>query len=289
MIGVQEFPDKTQPEEWQLLLASLRTAFAGPSGQVAEEVTWLRGQESLAADSVRSSFGGFTLILDCFQSFVIRSLSRGQSGRIAHAPQLCAFVSLFRMLRSSFLTFWSGYYFEAASGLRGVQEGVLVLAAVANGYVPADQLLTGDRTLKDRAVKKLLGSSSGLTPEEQHALRDLNETLGLHVHGGQLVSTLLLGRLMEQGHMPTIEPYVDESHASHYSNLAICLSWAMLRILGAIPDRMGGDAWNQHFQLLDASLAGYVAGWDQPVARAFERWIQLQLSFSPVNHKPSND
>lgn len=253
-------------------------------------------------DSPRA-FQGFMRLMDAFQDFVLQSMDEVRThGHILNVFSVSFVAATARRFRASLNTFYDGYYYDAASGLRSVFESTSYLAAVAGGHIRYHALMDAanrinysqsseseqlrverqvQREIDTKIKEKLRGKDSGLSTSDQHELEMMLVVLHSHVHKASSTVIEMIGEAMVDGRSPSIAPEFDEHKASTFCNTAACVAWTFMRVLPCMsrPSRFSQD-WRNRYAVLDRSLRFYLESVDTDLARAFIRFVDLKMVFT---------
>lgn len=283
----------------------IRKVFTGSTGFSGEKVFKLDEAEKAHAEALISKHYDYAVLVDAFLDFSVHTLQEA----FAFTPQpsvhrVVFIISNLRRFKSGYNLFWNGYYFEAASHLRGIFENVLNYGAMLNGYVNEQELyLAPPNQSKTSATRKelrreshkhfsnlskiarehMIGCKSGLLSQEQAELEDLVDSLHSDVHRTESVHQWLLIKL-HKGEKITFLPEVDDRGAAYFvrrSTLACC---AMTRILPSLsPVDLFSEQWKDKYRILDDASIRFVTASGDAQSVAYQQFISTKMSFSFSN------
>lgn len=186
-------------DEWQ---RGLYEAFRGPSGLVGERLVSLQNAEQITQRQGITEFAGFATVADACFDFAIDCLDiLANPPGVYHILRTPLIVASIARLRSSYVLFWMGYYFDAASLLRGIFEHAIHLCAAAHGWFDVSSRFdSGDIDLTEKPLivakkmhklrqarekeitSQIYGARSGLSIGDQDELAMLVKLMHSHVH-----------------------------------------------------------------------------------------------------------
>jgi hypothetical protein len=193
----------------------------------------------------------------------------------------------------------NGYWFDAASLLRGVFENAVHLCASAHGWFDlSSRFDAGDVNSTDSfltlakkrhklrqpreadVVARIYGDKSGLTTEDQEALASFVKLMHAHVHETEVHLVYLVSGVYKSRKPASLLPSWDNEQASHYANISLILAWALARLLSyAIPEQQRTADWVERRDVLDNSLRRYFLGW-KPFSTSVIRFIDAKFTFA---------
>jgi hypothetical protein len=251
--------------------------------------------------SLYSKTGGYATLMDAFLDFYLQTqLESCDHGTSRNAFEVALFQATFWRFRASEIIFWRGYYYDAAAHLRAIFENIFYYGAVRNGYVGELSLFDipglSQQGLSDREKRKLvarhqrsitelvrkrmIGSDSGLSDGDQEIIQSVIRSLHSHVHRTESTFVDLYFRLVG-GEPVRLIPEVDLEKASQFMNMSVLAGWSLTRLLPSLSQKeLFTEQWRHRYEVLDESFAFYLADFDKPIARAFERFIAAKLTFT---------
>jgi hypothetical protein len=279
----------------------IQNTFRGPSGYSGHRVLLMQEAEKAHAACLFNAKGGYATIIDAFIDFYMQTIEEAYK----HSPQPSAFkfalfIASLQRFRSSYNTFWDGYYFDAASHLRPLFENLLNYGALINGYITEQELFEGPQatnfgslTLKQQKLltykhhsklakkvrEMMIGPLSGLSQQDQE---NLDRTIGfLHSHVHRAESTQFKIVLDTIKLRPiTYLPVLDEQIAGSYIFTSIYACWSITRILPFLsqPDLFTSQ-WRERYKVLDQSFQEWAMDESTAVDEAFMRFIGSKMNF----------
>jgi hypothetical protein len=292
---------------WQ---KELGDAFLGPSGLVDERIIRLQEAELKAKTEGIANYSGYVTAGDAFFDFAMQTLDiLSRPVRMYHIVRVPLFVSSISRMRSSYVLFWMGYYFDAASLQRALFENAVHLCADAHGwggvsdwFKPsgidyARPALTVNRDIHKRrqannqAVEaKVFRSGSGLSQADQDELAMLVNVMHSDVHKTETHLVHLIMRVRDTKTPASILPYFDDHLATHYTNLSLAIAWMYVRLMSyAVPEQHRSPQWTNARDVLDKSLRWWFEGWDKPLGAAVIRFLDAKFTFTGEWEEPPPD
>lgn len=289
------------PEEnanWQKELAD---AFRGPGGLVGERLIRLQEAEREAQSTGVANYKGYVTAGDAFFDFAIQTLDiLSKPVRVYHLTRIPLFVSSISRLRSSYVLFWMGYYFDATSLLRGLFENAVQLCADAHGWADisggfdssginfddppraVNKEMNKRRKAHDQAAEaKVFRSASGLAQADQDELAMLVNLMHSHVHRTEMHLVHLVSTARETKKPVSVLPEWDDHRASHYAHVSLAIAWMYARLLSyAVPEQHRSPQWMNARDVLGKSLKFWFERWDKPLASTIVRFIDAKFTFS---------
>jgi hypothetical protein len=126
----------------------------------------------------------------------------------------------------------------------------------------------------------MIGIESGLTADDQEIIQKVIASLHSHVHRAESSFVDLYFRLV-QGEPVRLIPEVDLEKASQFMNVSVLAAWSLTRLLPSLSEKeLFTEQWRLRYEVLDQLFAFYLADSEKPIARAFERFIALKLTFN---------
>lgn len=279
--------------KWQ---RRLEAAFTGPRGIHGERLLDLEQHESEHKTKSVATLSGFVRLMDAFFDFSIQTFSEAFKYQDEFdLIDVSTFVAMFRRFRSSYNIFWDGYYFDAASHLRGVYENILRYGAFHNGYISKSLLWIRPNPKEDpeefrkrsrqedlkieRSIRaKMVGSKSGLDIDTQERFATFIRILHHHVHRSHTTSLFLLEDALTHEEGLSIGPRFDFEKATHYGNIAGFLAWCYIRLLSTLMKReLFTDDWRTRFRVLDESISFTIVG--GPFSDGLQEFMMEKYSF----------
>jgi len=289
------------PEEIANWQKELGDAFRGPSGLVGERLIRLQEVERDTQTSGIANYKGYVTVGDSFFDFAIQSLDiLSKPAHVYHIIRVPLLVSSISRMRSSYVLFWMGYYFDASSLLRGLFENAVQLCADAHGWgdlsngfdtsgidldSPARAVsreMNRRRRTHDHAIEaKVFRSDSGLSQADQDELAMLVNLMHSHVHRTEMHLAHLVSMVQETKKPVSLLPAWDNYRASHYGHVSLAIAWMYVRLLShAVPEQQRSPQWMNALDVLDKSLRYWFEGWDKPLAATIIRFIHAKFTFS---------
>jgi hypothetical protein len=279
--------------------------FRGPTGVSGDKLLQLDQIERDHMQSLYSKAGGYATLMDAFFDFYLQThLESCDHGSSRNAFEIAFFQATLWRFRASEIIFWRGYYYDAAAHLRSIFENIFYYGAVRNGYVGELSLFeipslsqedlsdkeksrlvaVHQRRIASLVRKKMIGTESGLTPGDQEIIQKVIASLHSHVHRAESSFVDLYFRLV-QGEPVRLIPEVELEKASQFTNMSVLAAWSLTRLLPSLSKKeLFTEQWQHRYDVLDESFAFYLADFEKPIARAFERFIALKLTFTK-SHK----
>ncbi|HEX3083195.1 MAG TPA: hypothetical protein VHP99_01630, partial [Pyrinomonadaceae bacterium] len=136
------------------------------------------------------------------------------------------------------------------------------------------------RSIANLVRKRMIGNESGLSEGDQEIIQSVISSLHSHVHRAESTFVDLYFRLV-QGEPVRLVPEVDLEKASQFTNMSVLAAWSLARLLPGLSQKeLFTEQWRHRYEVLDESFAFYLADFEKPIARAFERFIALKLTFT---------
>ncbi|MEP7338485.1 MAG: hypothetical protein ABI977_12175 [Acidobacteriota bacterium] len=279
----------------------IKDTFRGPSGISGHRVLLLHDMEKAHAEALIKIRGGYAVILDAFTDFFIQTIEEAYK----HSPQPSAFrfglfIASLQRFRSSYNTFWDGYYNDAAAHLRPLFENLLNYGAMINGFITEKELFEGPQntnlsgltfkqqqrsfykhhsTLSKNVQNMMIGSLSGLSQTDQE---NLNITIGIlhsHVHRAESTQFKIVFDAIKQKPI-TYLPILDEQVAGNYIFTSIYACWAITRILPFLSQpHLFTDQWQERYKVLDQSFQVWATDEAKDIDEAFMRFMNSRMYF----------
>lgn len=289
---------KEEIGRWQ---KELGDAFLGSTGLVGERLTRLQKAERETQTYGIVKYKGYVTAGDAFFDFAIQTLDiLSKPERVYHMMRVPLFVSSISRMRSSYVIFWMGYYFDAASLLRGLFENAVHLCADAHGWGGVSDWFNSHgidyagpaRTVakeihkrsqaKNQAVEaKVFRSGSGLLQADQDELAMLVNAMHSDVHKTEMHLVHLILRVRDTRKPASLLPAWDDHTASHYANVSLAIAWMYVRLMSyAVPEKHRSPHWTNARDVLDKSLRWWFEGWDKPLGAAIIRFIDAKFTFT---------
>lgn len=278
----------------------LERTFRGPGGLVGERLIRFHEAEQNCQRTGVARYKRYVTVGDAFFDFAIQSLDiLSKPIRVYHIVRVPLFVSSVSRLRSSYILFWMGYYFDAASLLRGVFENAINLCADAHGWAdvsswfdakdidldghPRDISKKMQNRIRERnrvVESKVFRSESGLSQPEQDELALLVKLMHSHVHRTEMHVVHLVLSTRERTKPASTIPVWDDHLASHYGNISLAIAWMFVRLLShAVPEQHRLPQWTKSRDVLEKSLRFIFEKWDKPIGAAIIRLIDTKFAF----------
>jgi hypothetical protein len=301
-------PMSRSPEDIARWQTELGNAFRGPRGLVGERLIGLQNAEKETQTEGIANYKGYVTAGDAFFDFAIQTLDiLSRPVRVYHMMRVPLFVCSVSRLRSSYVLFWMGYYFDAASLLRGLFESAVHLCADAHRWGdlsawfdasginlagPArlvNKEMRKRRQTHDQAVESMVfRNGSGLSEADQEALAMLLNVMHSHVHKTEMHLVYLVSKAQQTKLPSSVLPCWDDHQASHYGNVSLAIAWMFVRLLShAVPKQHRSAEWTAARDVLDRSLRFWFEGWDKPLGGVIIRFIDAKFSFSGEWGEPS--
>lgn len=282
--------------------------FKGNRGIVGERVLEIGKHEESIKENLVHAFGGFAHLLDPFLDFYLESLqlcaSRSQQDWSWKSIVIISMhVSSFWRFRASYIIFWSGYYADALSLIRGLYENAILLAAIGGEAINVsdmhsrltdteiqelsiEEALKKIRTHHIKLDKKLsevmVGKESRLTEKSQKEIKRFVNIMHDSIHKSRMNFTWLVEPLIKGDHHLPFLPEYSEKSASLYVNFSLFTGWMMLRCIGLLQVKHNefGEAWMAKYEVLDESFKISVADFEKPMGRAIEELVNTKFVFN---------
>lgn len=289
------------PDEIARWQSELSDAFRGPRGLVGERLCILQNAERHTQTQGIGEFKGFVVAADACIDFAIESLDiLARPPGVYHIVRVPLLIASVSRLRSSYILFWMGYYFDAASLLRGIFENVVHLSADAHGWFDiSSRFDTGGTDLTQaplviskklqklrqareaNVVSQVYGTKSGLTQTDQDELAMMVKLMHSHVHETEMHLVHLISEVRSTKRPVSLLPSWNGHQASHYPHISLFLAWALARLLShAVPQQQRSPEWMQRRDVLDRSLRFWFEGWDKPLGPVIIRFIDTKFTFA---------
>ena len=283
---------------WQ---KELEDAFRGPRGLVGERLCRLQDAERQTQSDGIARYNGYATVGDAFFDFAIQTLDfLANPVGVYHILRVPLFVSSISRLRASYVLFWMGYYFDAASLLRGTFENAVHLCADAHGWADLNswfdvsgidlaepaKIVTRKmhkRRLKhDHAVEaKVFRRHSGLSQVDQDQLAMAVNLMHAHVHKTEMHLVHLILEVKRTKTPTSVVPAWDNHRAAHYAHISLWHAWMFTRLLSyAVPQEKRSSDWTGKREVLDRSLRSWFEDWDKPLAATIIRLMDAKFAFS---------
>lgn len=290
---------------WQ---RQLERAFRGSDDKFAPWVRGIAQAEADIEDTGPQAFQGFRVVGEACLDFAIESLDvlahPPGTYHILRTPLLVASVS---RLRSSYVLFWKGYYFDSASLLRGVFENAIHLCADAHEWADlgvrtnpgaidlkqppnavAKQMHARRLKHDKNVMARVYGAESGLGAGDQEEIKLLVNVLHSQVHHTEMHMAYLVTEVQSSRKPASVLPRWDSRAASHYPNVMMALGWMFARLLAfAVPMTQRDEAWAGRRDALDQALRCVFEAWEQPIGASLIRLIDLSFRFDGAWKEPS--
>lgn len=286
-------------------LQKLEASFKGPNGLVGERVTLLdKKYEPEFGYHLSSKWKGFICVMDCLLDYYIYTFEL-LVNREKEIQQDKVFIttvhaSTFWRLRSSYILFIKGYIIDALSLIRAIFENAMMLAGLGMGVITIDdvfgQLKSRDvagisrenaekkiynniRNTDKKLYKYLIGSKSGLKPENQRAISRFITLLHSAVHKSMLSITLNFTTWKDAQKL-SLFPYFDEDQETMYMNSCFFASWMVLRTIPLlkVEDNEFGEEWANKYDLLNTAFKVHAVQFPKELGRAMEELIDKKYS-----------
>ncbi len=279
----------------------LKAAFRGPTGVNGERIFRLSQAEQECAEAGIHRFKNYAFLADAFFDFAVQSTDIvSVPMRVYHVLRIPLFVSSVSRLRSSYVVFWKGYFFDAASLLRGCFENSVHLCADAHGWSSigswfdfgdldlkkprreVDREVRKQRQGRDRAVEaKVFRAESGLSTADQDELATMVSLMHSHVHKTEMHLVHLSLEAQQNNQVASLCPNWNDLQASHYPNVFLAIAWMFVRLLShAVPEQRRSATWTTARDALEKSLRYHFQTWDKPLAGAIARLVDANFAFT---------
>jgi hypothetical protein len=283
---------------WQTRLAD---TFRGPNGLIGERLCLLQEAERAAEREGLTNYGGYSIAADAFFDFAIQSLGfLAKPMGVYHIIRTPLLVATVSRLRSSYVLFWKGYWFDGASLLRGIFENVVHLCAAAQGWfdissrfdvegidLSQDFLAIAKERHKLRIAReanvtsRIYGKKSGLTEDDQREIAELVKMMHSHVHETEMHLIHLATEVKRSRTPASVFPAWDNHQASHYGHISLFLAWSVARLLAyAVPQQQRSEEWITRRDVLDEAFRLYFADWDKPLSGTLVRFLDAKFVFT---------
>lgn len=285
------------PADWA---RALDEHFRGPRGILGERLQLLIDAERVAEYEGIASCNQFAKFGDTFFDFTIQTLDLlALTNATDHQMRVPLLLSSVSRLRSSYILFWKGYYFDAFSLLRGVLENAVHLSADANGWLSISSWFDSDgidfntsprkiaRTLHNRRVNhdreveaRVFRDKSGLSQADQDELAMLFTVMHSHVHKTEMHFVYAVSTQYRTKTPASILPKWDDNSSSHYQNIFCACAWMFIRLISfANPVLQRTDNWMSAHNAIDNAMRAWFAGWDKPLSGTVIRLIDAKFTF----------
>lgn len=284
--------------QWQ---SRLKETFRGPTGLVGDRLFAFDEAELAAQRQGIAEFKGYVTLGDASFEFLIQSLEHlSRPTGVYHIVRVPVLVASVSRLRASYKLFWMGYFFDAASLLRGIFENVVHLCADAHGIASISDRFDGGgvnynqspliiskhlhklRTARDSAITAAMyGGTSGLSQPDQDEINMMVKLMHSHVHQTEMHVVHLIHEVMASKLPASLMPGWNSRKASHYGLVSMFLAWALARLLAyAVPNQQRSAEWINRRDVLDDSLRFYFADGSSALSPALIRFIDAKFTFA---------
>ena len=284
--------------QWQ---SRLTEAFRGPTGRVGDRLFAFDEAELAAQRQGIAEFKGYVTLADASFEFLIQSLEYlSRPAGVYHVVRVPVLVASVSRLRASYKLFWMGYFFDAASLLRGIFENAVHLCADAHGIESISSRFDGGgvnynqsplvvskhlhklRTARESAINAAMyGSKSGMSQVDQDEISMMVKLMHSHVHQTEMHVVHLIHGVVASKSPASPMPQWNDREASHYVLVSMFLAWTLARLMAyAVPNQQRSVEWVQRRDVLDDSLRFYFDDSSGPLAPALIRFIDAKYVFA---------
>ena len=270
--------------EWQKRLSDTFTV----NGLVGGSLLAVHNSEDAAGNYLVNTFRGQNVLLDSFQGFFIDTLTLANEqiktngwpkDRINYPVAMAYFFNLFRRCRACEILYLKGYPLDAYALMRDIKDRTFMLSGVAHNLItfsgiigapatpqpdPKQYKKQSTKNRKDaehRVTNRVMGTTSGLSVNDQDNLKVWDEFFNYEVHGGGVSLTQELSAI-SKGRVLQIGPTVNKDAFVMYMNRSAELGWLIARVLPylQLSERGFGKTWEGKRQVLDDSFRYMLEG-----------------------------
>ncbi len=295
-------PSKKEILDWQDRLTSAFAFQRTATGEMPERICTLTNAETSHGNRITTDGHGFRVLMLSYQDFAVRTLSEAPGdGNTVNVYSYAMNWAALRRLRSAWIVYNDGYYYDAGALLRGALETTMYLSCVLRGCFQfqrihevedvtvldsdnVDNFLRASRNhnrkLSAAVRDNVYGPSSGLSESERRGIEVLLWIHHSHVHRSESSVIREVVAMHQSGQLPRIFPGVDLYEASIFCNAAVLASWTHVRVLPylAAPPRYSAD-WELQRKVLDEAFRTYIDAWEKPAKNAFLALIEKSFTF----------
>lgn len=266
------------------------------------KIAHLQNAEVVHRQQIYEKGFGFRVLMLAYQDLASRTLEEApRLGHTTNAYNYALNLAAFRQLRVSFNTYESGYYLEAAAGLRSILEITMYLACVLKGHFGFQHIheicdekefddldvsefmkksANHNREIGKRVRSLVYGAQSGLTSTQQEDIQVLIWTHHAHVHRNDSSLFRNVTSMIKTKMLPPLAPLLDLDLASLFCNAAVLAAWMHTRVLPylSVPSEYS-DGWKDRYAVLDDAFRTYIDRWEKPMKDAFLALINNSFTF----------